>query len=124
MRKQQHLDGLMAQVTQLRQNKNQIISRINLTTHLFLNVETENSVLRAQIMELTHTLESLNQILSQIITINNNNNNQEQEQEQEQEEDNFVRNFDDFDHNPLFFNSFFLTQQPIVASVDHHVIQY
>lgn len=119
MRKQQHLDGLMAQVSQLRENKNQMISRINLTTHLFLNVEAENSVLKAQILELTHRLDSLNQILFQI---NNNNNNEE--------EDHFLLNFHDFDfdldfdHNPLFLNSFFLTQQPIVASADHHVLHY
>ncbi|CAK9317272.1 unnamed protein product [Citrullus colocynthis] len=112
MRKQQHLDGLMAQVSQLRDNKNQMISRINLTTQLFLNIEAENSVLRAQILELTHRLESLNQILSHI------NNNDDEEQH------NFLQNFDDFDNNPLFINSFFITQQPIVASAHHHLLHY
>ncbi|XP_022137855.1 bZIP transcription factor 44-like [Momordica charantia] len=119
MRKQQHLDGLMGQVANLRENKNQIVSRINLTTHLFLNVEAENSVLRAQIMELSHRLESLNQILFHI-------NNTAAE---EQEDDDFLPSFDDdsyFDiHNP-FANSFFLAQhQPIMASADHHhVLHY
>ncbi|XP_023523640.1 bZIP transcription factor 11-like [Cucurbita pepo subsp. pepo] len=125
MRKQQHLDGLMAQVGQLRENKNQMISRINLTTHLFLNVEAENSVLRAQILELTHRLDSLNRILSHI---NNNNNDKDEEQHI------FLQNFDDydyhydfdfdfdFDHNPSFLNSFLSQQPPIVASADHHVL--
>ncbi|KAG7024178.1 bZIP transcription factor 44, partial [Cucurbita argyrosperma subsp. argyrosperma] len=118
MRKQQHLDGLMAQLSQLRENKNQIISRINLATQLFLNVEAQNSVLRAQIVELTHSLESLNQILSHIDDNNNHHHHQEEQQH------NFLQSFYDFDQTPLFINSFFLTQQPIVASADHHVLHY
>ncbi|KAA0063223.1 bZIP transcription factor 53-like [Cucumis melo var. makuwa] len=128
MRKQQHLDGLMAQVSQLRDNKNQMISRINLTTQLFLNIEAENSVLRAQILELTHRLESLNQILSHI----NNNDDDEQQQRQQQHNNNFLQdfcdNFDEFDLNPLFINSLFFTPQqqqpPIMASAHHHLLHY
>ncbi|XP_038897069.1 bZIP transcription factor 11-like [Benincasa hispida] len=123
MRKQQHLDGLMAQVSQLRDNKNQMISRIHLTTQLFLNIEAENSVLKAQILELTHRLESLNQILSHI-----NNNDDDEQQQQNNFLQNFCDNFDDFDLNPLFINSFFLTQhqqqQPIMASAHHHLLHY
>ena len=64
MRKQQHLDDLMAQATQLRKENHQIITRINLTTQHFTNVEAENSVLRAQASELNHRLQSLNKIIS------------------------------------------------------------
>lgn len=63
MRKQKHLDDLMAQVSQLRKENNQIITGMNVTTQHFLNVEAENSVLRAQVAELTHRLQSLNEII-------------------------------------------------------------
>ncbi|GMI91281.1 basic leucine-zipper 44 [Hibiscus trionum] len=64
MRKQQHLDDLMSQMTQLSKDNNQILTSINFTTHHYLTIEAENSVLRAQMMELSQRLDSLNQILS------------------------------------------------------------
>ncbi|XWS62757.1 hypothetical protein CRYUN_Cryun06bG0038200 [Craigia yunnanensis] len=64
MKKQKHLDDLMAQVTQLRKENHQIITRINITTQHYLNVEAENLVLRAQANELSHRLQSLNEIIS------------------------------------------------------------
>ncbi|GAA0141668.1 DNA-binding transcription factor [Lithospermum erythrorhizon] len=72
MRKQKHLDDLMAQVDQLRKENNQILTSINITTEQFLNVEAENSVIRAQMVELSQRLESLNEILSYMNTNNNN----------------------------------------------------
>ncbi|KAI3450993.1 hypothetical protein Pfo_007658 [Paulownia fortunei] len=63
MRKQKHLDDLMAQVTHLRAENNHILTNINLVTQLYLNVESENSVLRAQISELNHRLQALNDII-------------------------------------------------------------
>ncbi|XP_022144181.1 bZIP transcription factor 44-like [Momordica charantia] len=62
MRKQQHLDELMAQVTQLRKENAQIHSNINITSQLYMNIEAENSVLRAQMAELTQRLQSLEEI--------------------------------------------------------------
>lgn len=64
MRKQKHLDDLMAQVTQLRNENSQILSSMNVTTQQYLNVEAENSIVRAQMMELTQRLQSLNEILN------------------------------------------------------------
>ncbi|MBO8631084.1 bZIP transcription factor, partial [Staphylococcus aureus] len=64
MRKQKHLDDLMAQVAQLRRENNQILTSLNITTQNYLNVESENSVLRTQMMELNHRLQSLNDILN------------------------------------------------------------
>ena len=64
MRKQKHLDDLMAQMTQLRKENHQIITRINITTQHYLNVEADNSVLRAEANELNHRLQSLNEIIS------------------------------------------------------------
>ncbi|KAI3464912.1 hypothetical protein Pfo_021575 [Paulownia fortunei] len=66
MRKQKHLDDLMAQVTQLKKENSQILTSMNVTTQHYVNVEAENSVLRAQMMELTQRLHSLNEILNYI----------------------------------------------------------
>ncbi|EEF52622.1 Ocs element-binding factor, putative [Ricinus communis] len=72
MRKQQHLDDLMSQVSQLRKDNSQILTSINITTQHFLNVEAENSILRAQMMELSQRLDSLNEILNYINTTTSN----------------------------------------------------
>ncbi|KAI3460347.1 hypothetical protein Pfo_017010 [Paulownia fortunei] len=66
MRKQKHLDDLMAQVAQLSKDNSQILTSTNVTTQHYLNVEAENSVLRAQMMELTQRLQSLNEIVDYI----------------------------------------------------------
>lgn len=63
MRKQKHLDDLTAQVAQLRKENHQILTSVNITSQQFLAVEAENSVLRAQVNELTHRLQSLNEIV-------------------------------------------------------------
>jgi uncharacterized coiled-coil DUF342 family protein len=64
MRKQKHLDELVAQVAQLKNENSQIVHTMSITTQQCLNVEAENSVLRAQIGELSQRLESLNNILN------------------------------------------------------------
>lgn len=64
MRKQRHLDDLTAQVAELRKEKNQVITNISVATQQFLSVEGENSILRAQVAELSHRLQSLNEIVS------------------------------------------------------------
>jgi len=63
MRKQKHLDDLASLVTQLRNENHQILTSVNLTTQKYMAVEAENSVLRAQVGELSHRLESLNEII-------------------------------------------------------------
>jgi len=63
MRKQKHLDDLVSQVAQLRKENQQILTSVNITTQQYLSVEAENSVLRAQVGELSHRLESLNEIV-------------------------------------------------------------
>ncbi|KAL8148612.1 bZIP transcription factor 44-like [Apium graveolens] len=65
-RKQNHIDELMAQAAQLRKENNQIITTTNLTNQQFAKVEAENSVLKAQMDELTQRLQSLNEILDYI----------------------------------------------------------
>ncbi|XP_073021164.1 bZIP transcription factor 44-like [Primulina eburnea] len=66
MRKQKHLDDLLAQVSQIKKENNEILSNINITTQHYLNVESENSILRAQKLELSQRLHSLNEILGHI----------------------------------------------------------
>ncbi|KAK6916602.1 Basic-leucine zipper domain [Dillenia turbinata] len=63
MRKQKHLDDLMAQVAQLRKENGQILNDLSVTSQHYMNVEAENSVLRAQVSELSHRLQSLNDII-------------------------------------------------------------
>lgn len=68
MRKQKHLDDLMGEVSQLRKENSEILTSINITTQHYLKIEAENSVLRARTAELSHRLQSLNDILSFINT--------------------------------------------------------
>ncbi|KAM7470799.1 hypothetical protein LguiA_008982 [Lonicera macranthoides] len=64
MKKQKRLSELMTQLSQLRKENNQLIASLRFTSRHFVNVEAENSVLRAQVGELSHRLESLNEIVS------------------------------------------------------------
>ncbi|RAL47349.1 hypothetical protein DM860_013314 [Cuscuta australis] len=64
MRKQKHLDDLTAQVGHLRSENAHILKNIDLVTRHYLGVESENSVLKAQAMELNQRLESLNEMIS------------------------------------------------------------
>ncbi|KAF2322875.1 hypothetical protein GH714_031664 [Hevea brasiliensis] len=64
MRKQKHLDDLMAQLAQLRKENLQLITSIDITTQQYLIMEADNSILRAQVGELSHRLQSLNEIIT------------------------------------------------------------
>ncbi|KAF5455871.1 hypothetical protein F2P56_025403 [Juglans regia] len=68
MRKQKHLEDLMAQSAQLSKDNNQILTKINITSQYYINVEAQNSILRAQVVELSQRLDSLNEILNFINT--------------------------------------------------------
>jgi hypothetical protein len=107
MRKQKYLGDLMAQVAQLRTDNNQILTTINVTTQHFLNVEAENSILRAQMMELNHRLDSLNEILNYINTSNGIFEIDHHEDLQTSADHGFM--------NPL---NMILLNQPIMASPD------
>ncbi|KAK9704786.1 hypothetical protein RND81_07G010900 [Saponaria officinalis] len=63
MRKQQHLDELIEQANNLKTQNTQLSQRIDTTSQLYIGIESENNVLRAQIMELTDRLRSLNSVL-------------------------------------------------------------
>ncbi|KDP37461.1 hypothetical protein JCGZ_08302 [Jatropha curcas] len=64
MRKRKQLDDLMKQMTQLKMENNEIIISLNSKTQLLFNFEAENSILRGQVSEITHRLESLNEIIN------------------------------------------------------------
>ncbi|KAJ4880761.1 G-box binding factor 6 [Raphanus sativus] len=70
MKKQKLLDDLTAQVNQLKEQNNEIVTSVSITTQHYLTVEAENSVLRAQLHELSHRLESLNDIIELLDSTN------------------------------------------------------
>ncbi|XVF17948.1 hypothetical protein REPUB_Repub10bG0169000 [Reevesia pubescens] len=116
MRKQKHVDDLMGQVSQLTKDNNQILTSTNIATQLYLNVEAENSVLRAQMAELSTRLQSLNEITDFISSSNGffaddqNNNFDDQAAHYLHHQIN-----DDTFMNPW---SSFSVNQPIMASAD------
>lgn len=64
MRKQKHLDDLKGQVAQLKKDNSEILSTINITHQRYLAVESNNSILRARVIELSQRYQSLNDILN------------------------------------------------------------
>ncbi|KAJ0980592.1 hypothetical protein J5N97_008847 [Dioscorea zingiberensis] len=62
-RKQQHLDDLIKQVAELKNENSRIMVQVNLLTEQYRGRDLENTVLRTQVMELTERLRSLNSVL-------------------------------------------------------------
>lgn len=116
MRKQQHLDDLTAQVTQLRKENNQILTSINLTNQHYVNVEAENLVLKAQMAELSQRLDSLTEILNFINDNNNNNGVFETEPAQLLQTGSTAAHHNSFTMNP--WNNLLHVNQPIMATAD------
>ncbi|XP_048428518.1 bZIP transcription factor 11-like [Pyrus x bretschneideri] len=107
MRKQEHMTDLTAQIGLLMKENNQIITSMNVTNQLYMKIEAENSVLRAQMDELTNRLQSLNDILDCI--------NSSKWIYEEEENHNIIGGSDGF-LNP--WSAGFLNNQPIMASAD------
>lgn len=63
MRKQQHLDDLIKQVAQLKDENAKIAMQINVCTEQYLKVDGQNTILKAQIDELAGRLRSLVSVL-------------------------------------------------------------
>ena len=63
MRKQKQLEDFVNEVSALQKDNSQLSERINLTTQRYFEMESANNVLRAQAMELTERLRSLNSVL-------------------------------------------------------------
>ncbi|CAK8578537.1 unnamed protein product [Lathyrus sativus] len=70
MKKQQHMEGLSAQIEELKKENNQISTNVGITTQMYLNVESENAILRVQMAELSNRLQSLNDIIQYIESSN------------------------------------------------------
>ncbi|XP_019165604.1 PREDICTED: bZIP transcription factor 11-like [Ipomoea nil] len=126
MRKQKHLDDLMAQVSQLRKENNQIVTAMNATTQQYLNVEAHNSILRAQVAELSHRLEALNEIVS---FLNANNGGfaaalEEEEQPNYSCYGNLESPADAFFATNNNSWNFLYSNQPIITSASADILQY
>jgi len=106
MRKQKHLDDLTDQINQIKKDNAQILTTINVTTQQLVHVEADNSVLRAQMSELSQRLDYLNEINNLMGNINNNDNNG-------------VTGFYEYE-NP--WNMMYFNQQPIMAAAE--MLQY
>lgn len=119
MRKQKHLDDQMAQINRLKNDNSQIIITMEVTTQQFLQIEAQNSVLRAQIGELSQRLDSLNEIINYM----NNNSNDFTTTHCT----NGINGMFEFEQSDNFFNHswnmMYLNQHPIMASASD-VLQY
>lgn len=121
MRKQKHLDEMMAQLNQLKSENDHIMASMSVTTQHYLNIESENSILGAQMAELSKRLQSLNEIIS---FLDASNGNLETVQEHnysvfaEPTCDDLFMNMNM--NNPM--NYIYANQHPIMASAD--VLQY
>ncbi|KAJ4968018.1 hypothetical protein NE237_014719 [Protea cynaroides] len=63
-RKQQHLDDLLGQVTQLQNQNSEIGQRAEAILQHYNQIESENQVLRARMLELNDRLGSLNTLIA------------------------------------------------------------
>lgn len=66
MKKQKQLDDLFAETSRLKAENNKVLDTVNVVTELCSNMESENSILVAQISELNHRLQALTDIVSYI----------------------------------------------------------
>ncbi|WOG83862.1 hypothetical protein DCAR_0103040 [Daucus carota subsp. sativus] len=66
MKKQQHVDKLIAEMSELQSQNKVVMQKINEATDRFVGVSSENNVLRAQLSELTDRLYSLNSVLHMV----------------------------------------------------------
>lgn len=62
-RKQKQMEDLTGEVSRLQISNGQILQSVNVKEQAYVQIESANNVLRAQIMELTDRLRSLNDVL-------------------------------------------------------------
>ncbi|XP_010679380.2 bZIP transcription factor 53 [Beta vulgaris subsp. vulgaris] len=63
MKKQQHMDEMLKEVNELKSQNSGLSQKTDVVSQLYIGVESENNVLRAQVIELTDRLRSLNSVL-------------------------------------------------------------
>lgn len=71
IRKQKHLTELTTQISQLKSKNNLIRTNMSVTNDMHVTLEAENSVLKAQLAELSQRLESLNDQIMDCLKSNN-----------------------------------------------------
>jgi FtsZ-binding cell division protein ZapB len=99
------MEDLSNQIEQLKKENNQISTNVGVTTQMYLNVESENEILRVQMAELSNRLQSLNDIIHCI----ESSNSMFQETDQL---------FNDCGFLVDNWNTFPIINQPIMASND------
>ncbi|KAL9312956.1 hypothetical protein ACSQ67_018408 [Phaseolus vulgaris] len=67
MRKRDHLEDLRKQVSEFTKENREILATTDMTTQHYLKIEAENCVLRAQMGELDQRLQSLNDMIVDIM---------------------------------------------------------
>ncbi|KAD1462635.1 hypothetical protein E3N88_42805 [Mikania micrantha] len=117
MRKQKHLDDLTDQINQMKKDNAQILTTINVTTQQFVHVDADNSVLRAQIGELSQRLDYLNEIIN---LMNNSSNCATNHCTNDVNGLFEIENHHDFINSS--WNLMYLNQQPIMAAAE--MLQY
>ncbi|KDP28256.1 hypothetical protein JCGZ_14027 [Jatropha curcas] len=63
MRKQKLMEDLINEASRLQNENGQLMQSINVNSQRYAEIENANNVLRAQVMELTDRLQSLNSLL-------------------------------------------------------------
>ncbi|KAI5311078.1 PREDICTED: bZIP [Prunus dulcis] len=63
MKKQKQMDDLTSEITRLEMSNNQLQQGIEVKERGYAEIESRNNVMRAQVMELTDRLQSLNSVL-------------------------------------------------------------
>ncbi|ONH94031.1 hypothetical protein PRUPE_8G267100 [Prunus persica] len=63
MKKQKQMDDLTSEITRLEMSNNQLLQGIEVKERGYAEIESRNNVMRAQVMELTDRLQSLNSVL-------------------------------------------------------------
>lgn len=119
MRKQKHLDDLMAQLNHLKTENEHLMTSTSVTTQHFLTIESENSILAAQMAELSNRLQSLNEIISFLDASNGYLDTVEDHNYSvfaEPSCDHLLMNMNINMNNPM--NYIYANQHPIMASAD------
>ncbi|EOX95259.1 Basic-leucine zipper domain - like 1 [Theobroma cacao] len=70
MRKQKQLEDLVSEASTLQKDNSQLSENINVTAQRYIEMASANNVLRAQAMELTDRLRSLNSVLHIVEEVN------------------------------------------------------
>ncbi|XP_020587852.1 bZIP transcription factor 53-like [Phalaenopsis equestris] len=66
MKKQQHLDDMVNNISQFKEENDMILNQVNLISSKYSKLDAENSAMRIRVMELTERLKFLNCTLKHV----------------------------------------------------------